>query len=590
MKKAVLFLSWLVVGAACAGEIIIVDDGGYGDFDNIQAAIDYSYDGDIIYVLPGTYTGPGNRDIDYGGRAITVTGVDPQDPYIVAATVIDCNGQGRGFHFHDGEEANSVLAGLTITNGFADYGAGIRSNDSSPTITNCIISNSTATAHGGGMYLCPPPYPYVSHTVANCEITGNEAVYGGGVYLSDGTLSNCTITENTASCSGGGVYCVDGKVTDCLIQGNTALGEYGLERAGGGVCLSGSGTVSECVIRGNSADFGYGGGVDCISYLGGMVKNCEISHNSAAYGGGVSWCHLVANCVIAGNTANFFRDGGGLYCCYKVINCLISGNVAGDMGGGLYSFQLVSHIIDCTFSGNVAVHGGGVACSDGVATGLVLTNTIVWGNRSNWPDANEVDLGRGHFISANYNCIKDGSWVEGVGNIVDNPTFVREPNDGGDGWGDDPATPDVNEGANDDYGDLHLAAGSPCINTGDPCLYAGLSHGDIDGQPRIMGFRVDMGADEFVIPMIAVTKPQGGETWVSGSWHKITWYSEADLGAVDIWLSTRNGKSWQLIEWNVSNTGSYMWHIPHLADGSDCAILVLPSEPDPDVICIESGL
>jgi predicted outer membrane repeat protein len=217
MKRVVLFLGWLVVAVPCAGEIIIVDDGGYGDFDNIQAAIDDSNDGDIIYVLPGTYTGPGNRDIDYGGRAVTVTGVDPEDPYIVAATVIDCNGQGRGFGF-SWEDENSVLAGLTITNGYADYGGGVYSFEGTPTIANCIISNSTASSSGGGMYLCPPPYPDVSHTVTDCEIAGNEAVYGGGVYLCDGVLSDCTITENTASVSGGGVYCVDGKVTDCLIQ------------------------------------------------------------------------------------------------------------------------------------------------------------------------------------------------------------------------------------------------------------------------------------------------------------------------------------------------------------------------------------
>ena len=123
MKKALLILGWLVVVLPCAAEIIIVDDGGYGDFDNIQAAIDYSTNGDLIYVLPGTYTGPGNRDIDFMGKAVTVTGVDPEDPYIVAATVIDCEHASRGFYFHTAEQANSVLAGLTITNGYADYGA-----------------------------------------------------------------------------------------------------------------------------------------------------------------------------------------------------------------------------------------------------------------------------------------------------------------------------------------------------------------------------------------------------------------------------------------------------------------------------------
>ncbi|HUT28483.1 MAG TPA: hypothetical protein VMX13_01730 [Sedimentisphaerales bacterium] len=54
MKKEVLFVSWLLFALPCAGEIIIVDDGGYGDFDNIQAGTDDSDDADVIHVFGGT--------------------------------------------------------------------------------------------------------------------------------------------------------------------------------------------------------------------------------------------------------------------------------------------------------------------------------------------------------------------------------------------------------------------------------------------------------------------------------------------------------------------------------------------------------
>ena len=58
-----------------------------------------------------------------------------------------------------------------------------------------------------------------------------------------------------------------------------------------------------------------------------------------------------------------------------------------------------------------------------------------------------------------YNCIQDWTGTKpGTGNIGDDPMFVRPPDDGGDGWGD---------GINDDYGDLHLMEGSPCIDAGD---------------------------------------------------------------------------------------------------------------------------
>jgi hypothetical protein len=259
------------------------------------------------------------------------------------------------------------------------------------------------------------------------------------------------------------------------------------------------------------------------------------------------------------------------------------------MGGGFYSFLLVSHIVNCTFSGNVADSGGALAGSPNHAVGFVLSDNILWGNQANLAEANEIDLGVGYLISANYNCIKDGSWVEGPGNIVEDPLFVREPNDGGDGWGDDPATPDVNEGDNDDYGDLHLTAGSPCINTGDPCLYIGVDYGDIDGQPRIMGFRADMGADEFVIPMITVTKPQGGETWTWGSWHEITWDSHVYNQPVSIMYITE-GHYMHFIDTDVPNTGSYMWHLPDGADTNECVIRVVPSGIDVTVVSIDSGV
>jgi len=44
--------------------------------------------------------------------------------------------------------------------------------------------------------------------------------------------------------------------------------------------------------------------------------------------------------------------------------------------------------------------------------------------------------------------------------------FTRIPTHGGDGFGDDPRTPDIDESLNDDYGDLRLLPGSPAIDAG----------------------------------------------------------------------------------------------------------------------------
>ena len=150
MKNLTLVFICLLLAVPSQAEIIIVDDDWPYDFNNIQAAIDYSTNGDFIFVFPGTYSGPGNKDINFNGKDITVQSVDPTDPYIVAATVIDCNNYyTRGFNFHSDEDANSVLAGFTITNA---HGA-IHCYNSSPTIANCIMMGNAEGRYAGGICL-----------------------------------------------------------------------------------------------------------------------------------------------------------------------------------------------------------------------------------------------------------------------------------------------------------------------------------------------------------------------------------------------------------------------------------------------------
>ncbi|MEL7484970.1 MAG: choice-of-anchor Q domain-containing protein [Planctomycetota bacterium] len=88
------------------------------------------------------------------------------------------------------------------------------------------------------------------------------------------------------------------------------------------------------------------------------------------------------------------------------------------------------------------------------------------------------------------------------GVITLDPLFIRNPSDGGDGWGDDPATPDIDESLNDDFGDLRLRAGSPAIDAGTNDFFTP-GDVDLDGNPRladdpgIPGMNVDIGAYEF---------------------------------------------------------------------------------------------
>ncbi|MBW8036507.1 MAG: hypothetical protein FVQ79_13000, partial [Planctomycetes bacterium] len=133
------------------------------NYNNIQAAIDDSSNGDIIVLERITYEGEGNRDIDFDGRKITLQSLDPSDWDDVASTIIDCQGTAsdphRGFYFHNGETANSVVSGITITGGYASDtngdswfdGGAIAINGSSPTIANCIIKDNGVSATSDGL-------------------------------------------------------------------------------------------------------------------------------------------------------------------------------------------------------------------------------------------------------------------------------------------------------------------------------------------------------------------------------------------------------------------------------------------------------
>ena len=166
-------------------------------FDAIQQAIDCASDGDMVIVRDGTYTGDGNRDIDFNGKGIHLMSENGPDN-----CVIDCQQQGRGFYFHSGEDETSVVDGFTVANGNAD-GGGIYCCESSPTIANNTITGNTANGDGGGIWCV-----HCSPTITNNTITGNTTNGdGGGIgcFFAWPTITNNTITGNTANGDGGGI-------------------------------------------------------------------------------------------------------------------------------------------------------------------------------------------------------------------------------------------------------------------------------------------------------------------------------------------------------------------------------------------------
>src|SRR5882762_4208200 len=84
-----------------------------GDYPAIQKAIDNSKNGDVVIVSPGTY----NENINFKGKAITVTSTNAADLDVVKSTIIHALGKSSAVTFTTVETSNSVLAGFTITGG-----------------------------------------------------------------------------------------------------------------------------------------------------------------------------------------------------------------------------------------------------------------------------------------------------------------------------------------------------------------------------------------------------------------------------------------------------------------------------------------
>jgi CSLREA domain-containing protein len=174
---------------------------------------------------------------------------------------ISGNQQVRPFYINFAGDV--TISGVTITQGFADYGGAINLNYGALTLQSVVVSSSHATQRGGGVQNANGSNPASSGTlrVVNSTFSGNVADRQGGAIASLGTIiaSNSTFSSNHAS-KGGAIYSDNPgsvELVSVTVSGNTASSAGGVYAGAGTLVMRNTilanSTGGDCVGAGSSA-------------------------------------------------------------------------------------------------------------------------------------------------------------------------------------------------------------------------------------------------------------------------------------------------------------------------------------------------
>lgn len=462
-----------------------------GDHSTIQAAVNAARNNDIVIVRNGTYN---EANILMPRKVLTIKSASED----ASLCTINCGGgTNKGFVF-GGIVQNIQILELTIRN--AGDSAIWCVCQAAPTITNCVIKESTT-----GIYCAGQSRP----TVTGCTLTDNAT----GIYCTNmvspiisedlvtggatGIVCTCMAHPNISSCdvtgSSIGIECSCSAyptITDCDVTGTTNAGvkisnsarpvisECSItDNLGDGVSILLKGAapkMTACLISGNGKT-----GIMCSQVSNAVIiDDCDILDN--ADNGIVcmlSSCPSIKNCKISGNGAASLALGGGVCCqnaaCPVIVNCLVTENTA-IKGGGIGCTNAANpKVTNCTITDNIAIEKGGALFCQFSACPIV-TNSILWGNDSG--SNHQVDIWSTTRPMVTYS-LADCIGYHNLQPIwpLRNPCFVDA-----------------------DAGNYHLAAESPCINTGKNDA-PGILTTDLDGNARIypLDGTVDMGAYEY---------------------------------------------------------------------------------------------
>jgi hypothetical protein len=351
-----------------------------------------------------------------------------------------------------------------------------------------LAANGDLVLVTNGFYHNEPIHPYIDTSNQNAQIIARVGISSGVTVSSVNGPAFTLIQGYPFTC----VFLAANATLSGFTLTNGIANESSSPPLGGGAyCQTTNALISNCLICSNSAPSGSGGGV-----FSGTLNNCILSNNFAEYFGGGSFQSVLNHCTLIGNTVFTFEGSGAFG--GMLNDCVLISNTASGEVSEAYGGAACSNVLNnCLIIGNAATFDQPTA-----AIGSLLTNCTIAENRY-YPDSDEVPVVRGCVLR---NCILYYNGYDGFGgsgiydgsdlkNCCAEPAFTFH---GGSNNNFTNAPLFVNTN-----GDFHLQPNSPCINAGNNGFVSSTT--DLDGNPRIVGGTVDIGAYEYQTPTSVIS-------------------------------------------------------------------------------------